>query len=174
MRLGRLASRLRQALPTTYADVDRIVGSAQVTRRVMNVWPPFLFSSIRIVEVADDFHRVVVRLSHRRLTANYVGTLYGGSLFSMTDPFWMMMLTRSLGREYTVWDVRGEIDFLAPGRGDATATFELDPVTLSEIRAETADGAKHLRWFETEIVGSEGSILARVRKQVYVRRRRQS
>lgn len=155
----------------TYSDLDRLLGNAQIVRHVMNLWPPFLFSSIRIQEVADDFRHVRVRLGHNRLTGNYVGTLYGGSLYSMTDPFWMMMISRALGPEYAVWDARAEITFLKPGRGTVTTEFRISEEELEEIRAETADGEKHLRWFENEIVASDGTVVARVRKQVYVRRK---
>lgn len=137
----------------------------------MNLWPPLLFSSIRIVESDEQWRHLVVRLRHRKLTANYVGTLYGGSLFSMTDPFWMMMIARNLGREYTVWDARGEIRYVSPGRRDVTTTFEVTEADLDELRAETADGERHLRWFSNQIVDAEGVLVAEVRKQVYIRKR---
>ncbi|HHW83548.1 MAG TPA: DUF4442 domain-containing protein [Actinomycetales bacterium] len=164
-----LLARIRQA---NYSDLDRVIGNSQLVRHFMNLWPPFLFSSIRIQEVSDDFRHVRVRLGHNRLTGNYVGTLYGGSLYSMTDPFWMMMIARALGPEYAVWDAHGEITFLKPGRQTVYAEFRITEADLDSIRAETADGQKHLRWFENEIVGKDGTVVARVRKQVYVRRKR--
>lgn len=162
--LGRLRS-------VTYADLDRLMGNAQLVRRFMNLWPPLLFSSIRIQEVSDDFRYVRVRLGHNRLTSNYVGTLYGGSLYSMADPFWMMMISRALGTEYSVWDAAGEITFLKPGRVSVTTEFRITEEDLDSIRAETSNGQKHLRWFENDITTSEGTVIAHVRKQVYVRRR---
>ena len=168
--MARQGGRPRLRVPT-YETLDRTVKSTTWTRRLMNVWPPLLFSSIRIVEADEHWRHLVVRLKHSRITANYVGTLYGGSLYSMTDPFWMMMIARNLGREYTVWDARGEIRFVAPGRSDVTATFDLSEAELDEIRAETADGARHLRWFSNTIVDAEGTVIAEVRKQVYVRKR---
>lgn len=151
--------------------MDRVIKSTTWTRRFMNLWPPLLFSSIRILEADEHWRHLVIRLKHSKITANYVGTLYGGSLYSMTDPFWMMMIARNLGREYTVWDARGEIRFLKPGRSDVTATFHLTQEELDDIRAETADGARHLRWYETKIVDGEGTVIAEVRKQVYIRKR---
>lgn len=155
----------------TYEAMDRVIKSTTWTRRFMNLWPPLLFSSIRILEADEHWRHLVIRLKHSKITANYVGTLYGGSLYSMTDPFWMMMIARNLGREYTVWDARGEIRFLKPGRSDVTATFHLTQEELDDIRAETADGARHLRWYETKIVDGEGTVIAEVRKQVYIRKR---
>ncbi len=99
--------------------------SARRMRRVMNLWPPLLFAGIRILEWDADFRRVRVRLGYHRLNTNYFHTQYGGSLFSMTDPFWSIMLLHALGREYTVWDQRGEIDFLSPGRSVVTTEMAI-------------------------------------------------
>ncbi|PZU50412.1 MAG: tetrameric acyl-CoA thioesterase [Arsenicicoccus sp.] len=138
----------------------------------MNAWPPFLFSGIRIQEVGADWRSVRVRLRRSRLTSNYVGTLFGGSLFAMTDPFWMLMVLRNLGPEYVVWDKAAQIEFVSPGRSSVTATFVLEESVLTELREAAADGAKVLRWFETDVVADDGTLVARVRKQLYVRRRR--
>jgi acyl-coenzyme A thioesterase PaaI-like protein len=90
---------------------------ASALRRGMNLWPPLLFSGIRIRHISDDFRAVDVELRERFYNKNYVGCHFGGSLFAMTDPFWMMMVMRNLDRSYTVWDKSAEIDFLRPGRG---------------------------------------------------------
>ena len=101
-----------------------------------------------------------------------MGVHFGGSLFAMTDPFWMLLAFHALGRDFIVWDKAGEISFLKPGCGTVRAQFRLDDATLDDIRAATAGGEKHLRWFETEIVDAEGEVVARARKQLYVRRKR--
>ena len=41
---------------------------------------------------------------------------------------------------------------------------------LDELRGATADGAKALRWFETEVIDAAGDVVARMRKQLYIRR----
>lgn len=138
----------------------------------MNAWPPFLFSGIRIEEIGEDFRSVRVRLRRTALTSNYVGTLFGGSLFAMTDPFWMILVLRNLGPGYVVWDKAAQVEFVSPGRSSVTATFDLTDEVLDELRAAAADGAKVLRWFETDVVTDDGTVVARVRKQLYVRRKR--
>ena len=145
-------------------------GSAGGLRRGMNLWPPFLLTGIRIDEVSDDFRRVRVRLRRSRLTSNYVGTQFGGSIFAMTDPFWMVMMVRNLGPGYVVWDKAAEIEFVAPGRTAVTARFDLDAAVVAEVRAAADAGEKVLRWFEVDVVGTDGTLVARVRKQLYVRR----
>ena len=130
-------------------------------RRVMNVWPPFLFSGVHVHRIAEDWRSAEVHLRSR-----------GGNLFSMTDPFWMLLTMNALGGGYIVWDRAGEIEFLKPGKGRVVARFALDDATLDEIRAATAGGEKHLRWMQTEVVDAGGEVVARVRKQLYIRRKR--
>lgn len=149
----------------------RMAGSPARLRLLLNVWPPFLFSGIRIQHVSADFRHVRVRLAKHLLTSNYFGTQFGGAMFAMTDPFWAILVAQNLGPGYTVWDRRAEIEFLSPGRTAVTAEFTLPEDVLATLRSAAADGSKVLHWFETDVLDRAGSVVARVRKQVYVRRR---
>jgi acyl-coenzyme A thioesterase PaaI-like protein len=144
---------------------------ASTLRRGINAWPPFLFSGIRITALDERFRHASVELRMRWYNRNYVGTHFGGSLFAMTDPFWMLLTMRSLGRDYIVWDQAGEIRFLKPGRGTVRACFDLGDDVLDTMRAATAGGDKYLHWFENAIRDEAGDVVATVRKQVYVRRK---
>jgi len=143
--------------------------SPRKLRLLFNFWPPFLFAGIRIEAITDDWRYARARLKLRWYNRNYVGTAFGGSLFALTDPFWMILLMESLGRDYVVWDKAAEIDFIAPGRGDVIAEFRVEDSVLAELRAASADGSKVLRWFSTEVRSLEGELVARVRKQIYLR-----
>jgi acyl-coenzyme A thioesterase PaaI-like protein len=90
--------------------------NAQLLRRGMGWWPPFLGAGIRVRSFADDFREAVVELKMGRFNRNYVGTHFGGSLYAMTDPFFMIMLLHNLGGDYLVWDKSGSIEYVAPGR----------------------------------------------------------
>jgi acyl-coenzyme A thioesterase PaaI-like protein len=145
--------------------------SARSLRHLLNLWPPFLFAGVHVTALSDDFAHARVELRMRPWNRNYVGTHFGGSLFAMTDPFWMLLVKESLGREYMVWDQAGEIVFVRPGRGTVHARFDLDPGVLAALRQAAAGGGKVLHWFETDVVDAAGETVARVRKQVYVRRK---
>ena len=138
----------------------------------MNLWPPFLFAGIRVVEIAPDYRYARVRMRLRPWNRNFFGTHFGGSLFAMTDPFWVLLLFNQLGGEHVVWDQAGEIEFVAPGRGTVYAEFRLTDEHVSEVLEQTANGEKALIWFETDVVGQDGTMIAKVRKQVYARRKR--
>ena len=145
---------------------------ASTLRRFFNVWPPFLFAGIRVQHIAPDWRRARVRLKLTWYNRNYVRTHFGGNLFSMTDPFWMILVMHCLGRDYIVWDKAGTIDFVAPGREDVYADFVVDDAALDDIRAATAGGDKTLRWFDVDVKTAGGDVVARVRKQLYVRRKK--
>jgi len=100
---------------------------------------------------------------------NYVGTQFGGSLYSMVDPFFMLMLMENLGRHYIVWDKAADIDFIAPGKGTVFARFNIDDTLLDEIRRQTAAGEKYLPQLQVDIHDGAGNLVARVGKTLYVR-----
>ncbi|WP_229694526.1 hypothetical protein WMO33_13985 [Xanthomonas oryzae pv. oryzicola] len=51
------------------------------------------------------------------------------------------------------------------------ANFVIDDSVLAQLRQATASGEKHLRWFENEVHHRDGEVIARVRKQLYVKRK---
>ena len=115
--------------------------SANLFRRVMNIWPPFRGAGIHVSRIADDWSHVRVELRAKLLNRNFVGTHFGGSLFAMTDPFHMLMLLHQLGDDYVVWDQASEIEFLQPGRGTVSAEIAIPPAELAALRAAASGGA---------------------------------
>lgn len=147
---------------------------ARFLARFINFWPPLLFAGIRVRRADHRFRFIEAELKLRWWNRNSMGTQFGGSLFSMTDPFYMLMLSRNLGPEYIVWDKAAEIDFLTPGRGTVRASFVLSEARLEEILAATAQGQKFLPVFDVEIIDKAGTLVARVKRVLYVRRKRDS
>lgn len=146
--------------------------SARTLRHILNLWPPFLLTGIHVSRIDGDWGYARVELRMRPWNRNFVGTHFGGSLFAMTDPFWMLLMLHALGDDYIVWDQAAEIYFDKPGRGTVSAEFRLDPATVDAIGQDTAGGDKVLRWFDCEICDADQQVIARVRKQLYIRRKR--
>lgn len=141
-------------------------------RHLLNWWPPFAFSGIRVEHIADDYREARVVLHPRWYNRNYVGSHFGGSLFAMTDPFIMLMLLHALGKGYIVWDKSASIDFLKPGRSVVRAHFQLDDETLNRLRQSADRDGRVTEWFSVDIIDSNAQVIARVRKQLYVRAKR--
>src|SRR5690606_20661093 len=102
---------------------DRLTTMRITPRRLavgMSLWIPNLFSGIRVRRFSEDWTRATVELHVNVFTRNYVKTAFGGSMSAMTDPYFFMLVMHQLGRDYVVWDTRGEIAFVKPGRGVLT------------------------------------------------------
>src|ERR1039458_1263587 len=104
-------------------------------RRLVNLWPPFLGAGIRIKHIAPDMKAVDVEMKLRWWNANYVGTHFGGSLFAMTDPFYMLMLMANLGRDYIVWDKAASIRYRKPGKGTVRSRYPFRRIPLCHDRS---------------------------------------
>jgi hypothetical protein len=137
----------------------------------LNIWPPFLGAGIRVKRLQSDWKEIDVEMKLHRWNANYVGTHYGGSLYSMTDPFFMVMLIENLGRDYIVWDKSASIRFKKPGKGKVSASFRLSGQQIEEIREALKTEEKVDRIFIVEVKDESGAVIAEVQKQLHVRRK---
>jgi hypothetical protein len=140
----------------------------------LNVWPPFLGAGIRVRRLASDWTEIDVEMKLRWWNRNYVGTHYGGSLYSMADPFFMLMLIENLGKDYIVWDKSASIRFKRPGRGTVSASFRLSPEQVSEIKQALNSQEKIERAFTVEVKDESGSVIAVIEKLLHVRRKDQT
>jgi hypothetical protein len=138
--------------------------------RSINIWPPFLAAGIH-VRWAADMRSAEVEMRMHFWNRNYVGTHYGGSLYSMTDPFYMLMLIENLGRDYIVWDKAATIRFRRPGKGTVRAEFRLTQEQLDDIRRALTTLEKYEPLFRVEVKDREGTVVAEVEKVLHVRRK---
>jgi hypothetical protein len=138
--------------------------------RAINIWPPILGAGIR-VKWSPDHRGVDVAMKLRFWNRNYVGTHYGGSLYSMTDPFYMLMLMENLGPGYIVWDKAASIRFRKPGKGIVTAEFRLTDQQLADIRSQLAMQEKYEPTFLVEVRDEAGDVVAEVQKVIHIRRK---
>ena len=152
--------------------LQRLFRGARGTRRAINLYAPYLGAGVHVSDISDDYRYLRVEMSLRWYNRNYVGTHFGGSLYSMVDPFYMLMLIENLGPDYIVWDKAASIDFIKPGTGTVSATFTLTETMLTQIREATANGDKTLPVWPVEVTDSAGEVVARIDKTLYIRRKR--
>ncbi len=137
--------------------------------KMINLYPPYLGMGIRVKSNRDDFTRFEVELRARWYNRNLFGTHFGGSLYAMSDPFFVFIITMNFGRGYTVWDKSANIDFIKPAKGTILGVFEISKTRLEEIRAEVDRLGKNTYHFEAELINEFGEVVAHVQKEVYVR-----
>lgn len=145
--------------------------SPQFFKNMMNFYPPFIGAGVSVTQINSDYTKISVRMKFTWYNRNYVGTQFGGSLYSMTDPFYMLMLMNNLGKEYIVWDKAASIDFKKPGKSTVYADFSINPEILNTIREKTAGGEKYIFDLPVEIYNDKKEIIARVTKTIYVKKK---
>lgn len=134
-----------------------------------NWFPAYRGTGARVDYIAADWLEVRIRLPLSWRTRNYVGTIFGGSMYGALDPMYMLMLIKALGPEFIVWDKAAAIRFRRPGRATLHATFHLTPETIDAIRADGGRLGKVEREFEIVLVDAAGEVHATCTKTVHVR-----
>lgn len=147
------------------------VSSGKSLLRLMNWYSPFVGARIRIAEMSEDFRYVLVEMPLTWYNANYVGVHFGGSMYMMTDPFFMLMYLKNLGDRYVVWDQAAKIEFIKPGRKKLQAEFRITAKDIKRVKVAAASGRKYLFDQEVMIRDESGDVVARVTKTLYVRRK---
>lgn len=135
--------------------------------RLMNLWPPLLGAGIRVVRMDTGLREVDVEMKMSRWNRNYVGAHFGGSLFAMTDPFYMMMVMEGLGPGFVVWDKAASIRFRRPGKGTVRAEFRLSEERLEEIRSAVEREGRMDASFSVEVRDTSGTVVAEVERVIY-------
>lgn len=125
----------------------------------------------RLKYIAQDWSEVRLELPLSWRTRNYVGTIFGGSIYSAVDPIYMLMLIHRLGPEFIVWDKAAKIEFRKPGRETLQARFAIGDQELAAIRSALASQRSVERAYAIELVDGSGTICARIEKLIYIRRR---
>ncbi len=144
---------------------------AHTLRRWINLWPPFLGAGIRVTRIAPDMKSIDVEMRLRWWNANYVGTHFGGSLFAITDAFYMLMLMALLGDEYIVWDKAATIRYRKPGRGIVRCEFRLTDAQIDDIREKLKTLPKYEPVFPVNVIDEAGAIVSEVERLLYIRRK---
>ncbi|WP_278044095.1 DUF4442 domain-containing protein [Legionella fairfieldensis] len=137
----------------------------------MRFWPPFLGAGIRVMEYSKDYCSLTVQMKMHFWNKNYVGSHYGGSLYSMTDPFYMLMLMKILGKNYIIWDKSATIHYKKPAYGKVFAKFELLPAQIETIKQQVDNQLKCEPVFEISVTDSQGATVARVVKTLYIKKK---
>lgn len=145
--------------------------SANWLRRIINLWSPFRGAGIKIQKISPDFRYVEVSMQLHWYNRNYLGTHFGGSIFAMTDAFYVIMLIRNLGSGYIVWDKAAHIDYKKPGRGTLHVVFTLSEDEIQLVRNKADQNDKYVFDRSVDVLNEQGEVVASVIKTIYVRKK---
>lgn len=139
---------------------------------LLNWWPPYLGMGVKVRRISKDFREVDVEMHLRFWNSNYVGVHFGGSLFAMTDPFYMLMLIENLGPDFVVWDKAASIRFRKPAKGTVRAEFRLSQEQIEEARRGAENQAKFEPVFVVQIKDQGGEVVAEAERTLHIRKKR--
>lgn len=137
--------------------------------RLIRFWPPFFGAGIRVKEFTPDYKRIVVEMKLRFWNSNYVGSQFGGSLYSMTDPFYMLMLLDALKKDYIVWDKSASIRYKKPAYGKVYAQFILTDSVIERIKKDVQLNGKAQAEFEILITDEDNEVIAQIHKTISIK-----
>lgn len=139
--------------------------------KMINFYGPFVGAGVKLEKMTKDFRHAKVSMKLTFYNKNYMGTQFGGSLYAMVDPWYMLMLIKNLGKDYIVWDKAATINFRKPGKGTVHAEFLITDDHLNEIKEYLKENTKMDYHFKVEIKDDAGKLIADVDKVLYIRRK---
>jgi hypothetical protein len=143
----------------------------KILDKLFNFYPPYLGAGVKLVKASDDNRYCKVEMPLKLYNRNYVGTHFGGSLYSMVDPWYMLMLMKNLGRNYIVWDKAATIRFKKPGKSKVHAEFKLSQEDIDEIKKTLETHSKMDKIFHVEIRDTHNNLIAEVDKTIYIKKK---
>lgn len=142
--------------------------SSKIDRIKFNLFPAYRGTGARVAFISDDYREIKVRIPLSWRTKNYVGTIYGGSLYAGIDPIYMLMLIKNLGKNYIVWDKAATIRFKRPGKETLFADFKLTEDELNEIKEFLKTKKSVDRIYNVELKDKNGKIHCLIEKTLYI------
>ena len=139
--------------------------------RLINYYGPYVGAGVKLVHMSKDFREARVEMPLTVYNKNYMGTQFGGSLYSMTDPWYMLMLIKNLGPDYIVWDKAAKIRFRKPGKGTLFAEFNLSGAEIAEIKRLAETERSIDRVYDLELKDKAGVVHAEIEKTIYIRKK---
>jgi acyl-coenzyme A thioesterase PaaI-like protein len=143
----------------------------RVFRWGMNLVPCYWGTGARITYIAADYQEVRVTLPLSWRTRNYMGTIFGGSMYGAIDPVYVLMLIKTLGPQYVVWDKAALIRFRKPGRTCLYARFTICAGEIYTIKANLRKARSIDRVYQVDLCDRNGVVHASVEKTIYIRRK---
>lgn len=142
--------------------------ATKIDRWKFNFFPAYRGTGARVVYIADDYKEIRVKIPLNWRTRNYVGTIYGGSIYAGIDPIYMLMLIKNLGEDYIVWDRAANIKFKRPGRETLFAEFIVSDEDIAEIKTALETKKSFDKIYIVKLRDQAGKIHAEIEKTLYI------
>lgn len=139
---------------------------------LMRFYPPLFFQRIWVKRFLPNFLGVEVKIYKSFLNKNYNRSIFGGTIFTATDPFYAILFDQALQRrgfKCRVWLKSAQIQYLKPGRSNLSFTLQITEADLQEAEAQLHAVGKFVKAYPIELFDANGLLCATVQNEVYIR-----
>jgi acyl-coenzyme A thioesterase PaaI-like protein len=143
----------------------------KLMRLLFYIHPAYHGTGGRVKYIATDWSEVKLVIPLNWRTRNYVGTIFGGSMYGAIDPMFMIMLIQRLGQDFVVWDKAATIQFKRPGKSKLFAHFLIPDEEVSYIHEELKNNRSVDRVYSVDLKDAEDNICANIQKTIYIRKK---
>ncbi|MGY4386235.1 hypothetical protein ACVWYN_003286 [Pedobacter sp. UYP24] len=136
------------------------------------LYPPLLFQRIWVKKFHKGFRGVEVKINKSLFNNNYNNSIFGGTIYAATDPFYALLFDQLLQRQgfkVRIWLKSASIQYLKPGRSDLYFTIKITDDMLQDAIEALNTSGKFVKAYPMEITNAEGEICATVMNEVYIR-----
>lgn len=141
---------------------------SHLTRIIFNYFPAFWSTGAKVTYLAADYKEIRLKLPLSWRTRNYVGTIFGGSMFASTDVLYFLLVLNNLGKNYIVWDKASCIRFKNPGKGTLYTKAVLSDEEIEIIKTELLNTDKIDRVYFLDLIDETGDICASIEKTIHI------
>jgi hypothetical protein len=146
--------------------------SENTLKWVMRLYPPLFFQRIWVSKIHKDFRGIEVKINRSLLTNNLGASIFGGTIFSATDPFYALLFGQILqrkGYKITVWLKSAQISYIKPGRTDLYYVIRITDEMIADAENALREDGKFVKAYPIEIFDKQGILCATALNEVYVR-----
>lgn len=148
--------------------LSRFFKPSTIYRYGFNWSPMYRRSTARIIDVSDDLHKVTISMTPNWKNRNFVGTIFGGSMLSATDPIYMIQLMQILGEDYVVWDKSVEAYYKKPAKSRIYGEFIFSAIEIKYLKDNIAKSNEMDIIKTMSLVDGKQNIIATFNKTLYI------
>lgn len=149
--------------------LQKFISKSTIYKYLFNLSPMYRRTCGRIIHVTDDLSCITVRIRLSYKNINYNGSMFGGSLFSATDPIFMIQFNELLGHKYVIWDKTAKIQFKRPAKENVWIDFKVSGEELQNVREQADENGSYTFMKQVDLTNKCKTIVfATVEKEIYV------
>lgn len=149
-----------------------MIVSERTLKWALNFYPPLFFQRIWIRRFHKGFRGVDVKIANSFLNRNYNGSIFGGTIYAATDPFFALLfdqLMQRKGYKLRVWLKSGSIQYLKPGHTALYFTLTITDEMIAEAEKALTEYGKFVKAYPIALYNKKGELCATASNEVYLR-----